>query len=64
MLETKATMSLYLSLLADKEWKRKYFQEKKFTSTLEDKIRKARDDVQQIQGRIDRRQGNHIKGVR
>ena len=51
-----------LSFTADKEWKRKYFQEKKFTSTLEDRIKRSKDDIQQLQGHLDRRQGNHLKG--
>ena len=54
-------MTVFFSL-ADKEWKRKYFQEKKFSSTLENRIKKTKDDLQQLQGQIDRKQGNHLKG--
>ena len=55
-------MCLFLLHAADKEWKRKYFQEKKFTSMLEDRIRRTKDDIQQLQGHLDRKQGNHLKG--
>lgn len=55
-------MSHACTCAADKEWKRKFYQEKKFTSTLEDRIKKMKDDLQQVQAQVDRRQGHHLKG--
>ena len=56
-------MHMYMYMhAADKEWKRKFFQEKKFTSTLEDRIKRSKDDLQQLQSQVDRKHGLHIKG--
>ena len=56
-------MHMYMYMhAADKEWKRKFFQEKKFTSTLEDRIKRSKDDLQQLQSQADRKHGLHIKG--
>lgn len=48
--------------LADKEWKRRFFQEKKLTSNLEDQIKQTKNDLHVMHGKVDHERGTHLKG--
>ena len=47
---------------ADKDWKRRFFQEKKLTSNLEDQIKQAKKDLHVMHSKVDQERGTHFKG--
>ncbi len=49
---------------ADGEWRRKYFQEKKVTSSLEDRVKRKKADILRLQAQLDRRKEARIRGKR
>ena len=55
-------MAISFILLADKDWKRRFFQEKKLTSNLEDQIKQAKKDLHVMHSKVDQERGTHLKG--
>ena len=56
-------MAISCILLADKDWKRRFFQEKKLTSNLEDQIKQAKKDLHVMHSKVDQERGTHLKGL-
>ena len=48
--------------IADKEWKRRFFQEKKVTTSLEDRIKEMKGEIQALQAKLDKQRESHMKG--
>lgn len=53
---------MFVCTAADKEWKRRYFQEKKLTSVIEDNIKKAKSEQQQFQSVVEQKHGPQFRG--
>ncbi len=46
----------------DNEWKRKYFQEKKTTAALEERMRKTKNNCLKIENELEKTQSKAYKG--
>lgn len=49
---------------ADKEWRRKYFHEKKLTSSLEEQIKRKKMEIRRVRTQLNRRKEAKIQGER